>query len=423
MTFHWVRPALSQGHAVLADGMRCLALRLCLGLGVVILGLGAAAPVQAQTATPDLIQVNIPDAEPAAPTRSAEVRGLLPHANDHHYFGLEATHPGSAFAVTLTVEPAAALAQGDGVNFLVLTEEGLNLFLAGANPQAVKVAMGSPLLFDQAGNRLTALVPGSTESGYTVIVYNQGTLPVAYTLQVQGAILHDDAGQTYASYGLVEPSTGGSTSVQRLLTRTSPVTAVDTAALMASSLVVQRLGATSATGSEVAAPEVAALDETSALVALDAPDKLPPVAVPVRARRVSGTLGTGHDRHYLNLIADERMDEITLRLTTVQATAPAGADQVGPVNFWVMTQDGVRHLIQGVQPGEVSLAVGAMGQDGVVEAHFRAAPQVIYTVVVFNERGEPVDYALQVTGGMVLDQYGQTREAHAAAMEMLALAN
>ena len=179
MTFHWVRPALSQGHAVLADGMRCLALRLCLGLGVVILGLGAAAPVQAQTATPDLIQVNIPDAEPAAPTRSAEVRGLLPHANDHHNFGFEATHPGSAFAVTLTVEPAAALAQGDGVNFLVLTEEGLNLFLAGANPQAVKVAMGSPLLFDQAGNRLTALVPGSTESGYTVIVYNQGTLPVA----------------------------------------------------------------------------------------------------------------------------------------------------------------------------------------------------------------------------------------------------
>lgn len=426
MAIYRNRMALPEDHALLAGtlsrwvqqvSMRGLVGRGCVGLCVAALWLATAGMAHAQTANPELIRVNIPNAEPAAPMRTAEVRGLLPHANDHHYFGLEAMQPGGAFAVTLTVEPASALGDDSAVNFLVLTEEGLSSFLAGANPQAVKVAAGSPLLFDQVGNRLTALVPGRMESGYTVIVYNQSSQPVAYTLQVQGAILHDDAGQTYASSGLVEPSTGGTTSAQRLLARTSPVAAVDMAALTASSLVVQRLGDHADPAPEAAASE--SMGGATALMTLEVPRKEPPVAVPVRARRVTGTLGAVHDRHYLNLVADESLGEITLRLTPVQS----GDAAMGPMNFWVMTQDGVRHLIQGVLPDEVSLAMGTVGADGVIEARFRAAQNVVYTVVVFNERGEPVDYALQVRGGMVLDQYGQTREARAAAMEMLALAN
>src|SRR6187402_3208817 len=37
--------------------------------------------------------------------RATELRGLLPHQFDHHYFGLEAVEAGGAFAVTLAVEP------------------------------------------------------------------------------------------------------------------------------------------------------------------------------------------------------------------------------------------------------------------------------------------------------------------------------
>lgn len=413
------RVALPNSSAWAIGSMGRWRLRACVGLCVVALWLGIAVGVQAQTANPELIEVNVPNAEPATSPRMAEVRGLLPHTNDHHYFGLEAMHPGVAFAVTLTVEPAASMADPSAVNFLVLTEKGLSQFLAGANPQAVKVAEGAPLLFDQAGNRLTTLVPGSLDGGYTVIVYNQSEQPVAYTLQVEGAILHDDAGQTYAAYGLVEPSNSNATSAQRLLARTSPVAAVDMAALTASSLLVQRLAAQT----DMAPESVAAVGGTTpngaTLMELAVPGKESPLAVPVRARRVTGTLGVGHDRHYLNLVADESLGEIIMRLTPTDQDGGT----TGNVNFWVMTQDGVRHLIQGVQPDEVTLATGSTTADGVIEARFRAAQHVVYTVVVFNEQGVPVDYALQVSGGMVLDLYGQTREARAAAMEMLALSD
>src|SRR5690606_34480120 len=80
--------------------------------------------------------------------RATELRGLLPHQFAQHYFSLEATEPGGAFAVTLVVEPATARID-NSVNFVVLSAEGMKKVLDGADPLAVKTAIGSPLLFDQ----------------------------------------------------------------------------------------------------------------------------------------------------------------------------------------------------------------------------------------------------------------------------------
>src|SRR5262249_12077067 len=117
-----------------------------------------------------------------AEVRATELSGLLPHQYDHHYFALEATERGGAFALTMVVEPTSTFDQNT-VNFVVLTSEGMRKVSAGADPLAVKTVMGSPLLFDQLGNRLTALVPGTMDSQYTVIVYNNSKLPVTYSLQ------------------------------------------------------------------------------------------------------------------------------------------------------------------------------------------------------------------------------------------------
>ena len=372
--------------------------RILVGACVVGAALGTVLPVRAQTTLPAVfdipapgaaqnggtpVAVNIPDAQfnlPAAaaglPTvrkaavQASELRGLLPHANDRHYFGLEASAPGAAFAVTLLVDPAAVIEDGD-VNFVVLTQDGLQQFLAGADPLAVKTAAGSPLLFDQVGNRLTALVPGGYDTGYTVIVYNNGDVPVAYTLQVQGGTLLDDAGQTLSAVTVDQPAVAA----DDLLAQLTP-----------------------------AAQNGADLPELLTLTPGE----------PVKARRVSGAMTEAADRHYFELAAESGSGDIVL---TLQLADPHAA----PVNFWVMTQDGVRHLIQGALPQELNLATGQAVSPGVYQARLRMAQGVLYTVVVYGE-GDPADYALTVEGGLLVDRYGQSREAQVAALEIMALA-
>ncbi len=333
--------------------------------------------VHAQSSLPHTIAVQIPTAQPPHALAATQVRGLLPHSGDRHFFGLEASQPGAALAVTLIAEPASAVHSGSDVNFVVLTEDGLRSFLAGADPVAVKHATGSPLLFDQVGNRLTALVPGTVAGGYTVIVYNNSATPVAYTLQVEGGILRDDARQTVAAVQVAagpDPRQG----------------------------IVKRLAVAPALAS--ALPQ--------------APMALP--AEPLRARRISGALAPQQDRHYLNLVAEEG-GEVVLTLRMAQGQGVAGG-----ANFWVMTQDGVRHLVQGGLAQELNLATGRLvtaGDAGTVyEARLRAAPHVVYTVVVFNDGPSVAVYSLSVQDGVLVDQYGQTNEARAAALEVIALA-
>jgi hypothetical protein len=61
------------------------------------------------------------------------------------------------------------------------------------------------------------------------------------------------------------------------------------------------------------------------------------------------------------------------------------------------------------------------GKPGVYQARLRMAQNMLYTVVVFSEGMTAADYTLSVQGGILVDRYGQTREAHAAHMEVLAL--
>ena len=141
---------------------------------------------------------------------------------------------------------------------------------------------------------------------------------------------------------------------------------------------------------------------------------------PVRARRVSGALLNTQDRHYLNLAADTGEDDIVLTLRYMGL-----GDAPSQINFWVMTQDGVRHLIRGGLAQELNLATGLplAGEEGTYQARLRLAKNMLYTVIVFNDGESAADYALSVQGGILVDRYGQTREAQATTLELMALAS
>jgi hypothetical protein len=340
-----------------------------------------------------------------AEVRATELRGLLPHQYDHHYFRLEATQPEGAFAVTLVVEPATVLVD-DAVNFVVLTAEGMKKLLAGVDPLVVKTALGSPFVFDQVGNRLTALVPGNAESDYTVLVYNNGKLPATYQLQVMGGVLVDQAGQTFSAVKVgaarraaaVELPVSGM--LHRVVNRRVPG-AQDATLVARHEGIVKRMGLAAVTPAHSGTALRQILPES------------------VSARRVSGAIENFQDRHYLNLAADTGGGDITL---TLRYRSDGGVPT--HLNFWVMTQDGVRQLVQGGLAQELNLATGlpVAGEAGVYQTRLRMAENMLYTVVVFSEGMVEADYTLAVQGGILVDRYGQTREAQAAEMEVLALA-
>lgn len=312
--------------------------------------------------------------------RATELQGVLAGQADRHFFGLESIQPGQAVALTLRFE-AAALGAGKDVSFVVLSEDGLVRFLAGADPQDVAVATGAPPLFDTQDNRRTALVPGVQATGFTVIVYGSADRPMRYTLQVQGGLLRDDAGQSQ-SLVMVD---------DRM---------VNTAALSGS-----------------AAPKPAEIVRQAEIV------NPADIAKAVPARRVTGVLAAHGDRHYLRL-APAKGDaggEVTLTLQYV-AHQPG---QQGKLNVWVLTQEGVRQWQQGGLLQELNLAGGspalALAGATVMHTTLRVAESVPYVVVVYNEMDDAANYTLHVEGAVVVDEFGQTNEAQAAVAELLAL--
>lgn len=325
--------------------------------------------------------------------RATELRGELPRQFDHHYFGLEAAKPGGAFALTLIVEPASVLKE-NAVNFVVLTDDGVKKVAAGVDPVAVKTAMGSPLLFDHEANRLTALVPGTTQSKYTVVVFNNSKMATTYTLQVDGGMLVDATGQTVSA-----AKAGALTSGALTAMGVAQQNQIDQEAVLAKfEGVVKRFG-------------IAPSAEAVSLF-----EKLLPDAV--RAHQVSGSLKNWQDRHFLNLAPDMGGGEVTL---TLHYDAAGGVPT--HLDFWVLTQDGARHLAQGGMAEELSLASGlpVPGEPGVYRARLRMAQNLLYTVVVYSEGMVLADYTLSVQGGVLIDSYGQTHEAQSQ-HEIMALA-
>lgn len=350
----------------------------------VMKSLSLASPKRAQTA---------PLRQPEV--RATELRGELSQQFDHHYFGLEAAKPGGAFALTLMVEPASVLRE-NAVNFIVLTDDGIKKVAAGVDPVAVKTAMGSPFLFDQVGNRLTALVPGTLQSKYTVVVFNNSKIATTYTLQVDGGVLVDVKGQAL-SVAKNDTLIAGALST-RVAAQEARGRVDQEAVLVKFEGVIKRFG-------------IATTEETSTPFERFLPDA-------VRAHQMSGSLKNWQDRHFLNLATDMGGGEVTLTLRyNVAGGVPTHLD------FWVMTQDGARHFAQGGMAAELSLASGlpVPGEPGVYRVRLRMAQNLLYTVVIYSEGMAPADYTISVQGGILMDRYNQTHEAQAQ-QEIMALA-
>jgi hypothetical protein len=307
------------------------------------------------------------------PVQGQVLQGSLPLRYNAHYLGLEPAIRDGIITLTLAYEPQDNPNLRGFVNFLVLTEDGLRRYLAGEDARSLNVASGSPLQFDPVGNKVAAAFRDSGRGSYTVIVYNNSDLPVTYALSVEGGTLFDGANQTLTS----------------------------------------ALAGAEPTPTPSPTPALAAGAADPATFVLPGS---------ITARRVTGALATAGQRHYLNMRPDIRDGLIIFNFTFDPMDV---RELLGNINFWILDEDALRRVIAGGRPEDLNLATGFRVPfnpfPNELQASFNASGSSPYTVVVYNLSTVPATYALGVTGGVLVDQYGQTNEAKVAALEEAAL--
>ena len=97
----------------------------------------------------------------------------------------------------------------------------------------------------------------------------------------------------------------------------------------------------------------------------------------------------------------------------------------GLVNFYVLDQDALRRFVYGEDFDSVELAAGSpkpfSPNPNDLVGGFTASGGSEYTVVPFSVSPLTVTYVMSITGGQLIDRYGQTNEAAAARAEFEAL--
>lgn len=333
-----------------------------------------ASPIQAATGT---------DAD--APTRALEVQGLLAGKGEAHFLGLQPADGAASIVVTLVYRTSHEALVRDGVNFTVLTEEGMQAYLLGTPLTEVALAEGAVLRADPDGTIVQAIVRGAEHDTYTVLVANTWHEATNYMLSVHGGVLLDEGGQTLVRV---------------------------------------------AADPEVAAPSPA--DEPPAPAGYSAQ---PPVHAQLHtvrdlqmgvneaaqdSGRVRGLLRPLRDRQHFALSPVAADGEVTLTLTY-----DTGSRDIleGAINFWLLTQDGLEHVNQGALLSELYLATGQpveAGRSGAMTTTIRLGTEDAYALIVSNESGATAEYELEAQGAqLVAMEDGDPVPAGGAAMAVV----
>lgn len=184
----------------------------------------AAAPTAAATtATTATTSTTRAVAAPGV-VRDTSLSGELPNQNDQHFLGLQPDGNDVQVTLRLTFDPQDNSELARRLNFWVLNQEGLQQVINGAEPSDIAIAAGNRVFRGQNNERVASF-RASGLGAYTVIVYNNATVPGSYSLNIEGGILIDDAAQTNEG-----KSTGTALNTTAAVTSTTTTTGTTPAA-------------------------------------------------------------------------------------------------------------------------------------------------------------------------------------------------
>ena len=306
------------------------------------------------------------------------------------------SNPGT---VTLTADWDRPNADSSNVGFYVLNEQNLQRVLGGDSLIQNNVAQGQSSFFLNGADNVQGARFNATGPAYTVVVFNDSATDASFTLRAEGATLADDSGQVRVP-GAATPEATGEAATTGTVTET-----VAAPAAAATAEVTATAATTETTPAATPAPATTVTTTAAAVP-----------AGPVRAETMQGSLPEQFSQHFLGLEPTVRDGEVTLVMTY---DPQDNTELARRINFWVLDDAGFKRFQAGDSASTVALAAGSKffldpDTSNKRSATFKSTGFGPYTVIVQNNSRVPATYDLTATGGILLDDSGQTITAQQA---------
>ncbi len=257
------------------------------------------AATETVTATVAVVATATPTPRPVAPpviTRSEYLQGDLDEQYAKHYFDLAVNDITTNVEISMSFDPQDQPTLDNGFNFYAYTSEQFQqLIRSGKAPSiAENTAAGTLAIVD--GLKVMQATIAKPFKGYTIIVGNDSTIPVSYTITVGNGLLVDASGQSNTASMMMANGDGEEVAASSTTTATPATSAVTTTTkvdptVSAGQTYVVKSGDTIATIARAAYGDLNLWDELCAYNSLENCDRIEvgqKITVPAKA-----DLGTG----------------------------------------------------------------------------------------------------------------------------------
>lgn len=331
--------------------------------------------VSAVPAMPILAQTN--------PIVSTSVRGELNEQFAKHYLELRVTDPSRSVRIVMDFNPQDRQQLDTSAGFYVFDEAGFQGVINGGRPEVLNLATGAQQT--TTGVKQKVAIIADPVGSFTVVPFNDSTVPMDYTLTVENAVLVDGSGEQVTDALAAPQATAESDEDEEAETTTTTAATPTT---------------TTATTTTTTTTTVATATPTPAATVLEVTTRV------VRVNELEGELNERFAKHYFELETEDITRDVVIDMTYNPQDQQAVDNGL---NFYVLTADQFR---QWTSTNADNTSVGTLlsGTPKTKRATI-AQPLRNYTVVVSNDSDVPADYTLTVQNAVLIDESGQSTTA------------
>ena len=296
---------------------------------------------------------------------SSTVSGQLNEQFAKHYLGLQVIDTSQPVTIKMDYQPQHSHILDENSGFYVFEQSGFDKYINAAPPSESAFRTGTQESMGGIKRKVTQIGADDVSDIVTIVVYNDTTMDLSYTLTGENVRFVDESGEQVVS--------GSTPTVPE--TSTPAPTGLQAAAASAATPV--------------------AVVTTSA----------------VRSTWVRGELNEQFAKHYLGLSVVDTGQAATIKMVY----DPQDSSQIDENSgFYVFKQAGFDRYINAATPADSVFLTGSLdSMDGakrkVVEIGIDAVDEVV-TLVTFNDTTTPFSYTLQGENILFLDDSGEQVE-------------
>ena len=296
---------------------------------------------------------------------SSNVSGQLNEQFAKHYLALQVIDTSQSVTIKMDYQPQHSHTLDENSGFYVFKQSGFDRYINAAPPSESAFRTGTQESMGGIKQKVTQIGADDASEIVTIVVYNDTTLDLSYTLTGENVRFVDDSGEQVVS---------GSTPAV-------PATSTPTSAGL-------QAAATSA-----ATPE--AVVTTSA----------------VRSTWVRGELNEQFAKHYLGLSVVDTGQPVTIKMEYDPQNSHLVDDSAG---FYVFKLSGFDRYVNAAPPSESVFVSGSLeSMDGikrkVAEIGIENVGEIV-ALVTYNDTTMPFSYTLQGENVLFLDDSGEQVE-------------